>query len=505
MISGKIQREISNSLQFPSLPSIATQILHAVQNDDDAMAELLKIIPVDPVLTAKLLKVANSSLYGHVGKISSLQRALVLLGTNTIKSIALSFILFEKLKDENQSFDPDLFWRRTVTMAVAAELLSQQLQVQHDDIFLIALLADFGLMVAQLSKGQEYRILMDQQKDYPVDLVELEQEELGFDHQQIGYELLRYWNLPDTIIIPILYHHRPDNAPEDYRKIAWVLDMASTLTEIYSESETTHKATSVQTELANHVGLTEKQSLAFIDTVADNCQEIFSYFNLDPKTIQPYSRLLEQANKELGKLTLSNAQIILELQEAKNKIERLSHKLQESNNRLKALVYQDSLTGLFNYRRFQEELTRELARTKRYPLSLSLVMFDLDNFKQINDQFGHLAGDQVLANIAIAVKRTIRTHDILARIGGDEFAVILTSTNYDGVKFFSETLRLCISGVVTNIKGQDVCTTASIGVASLSAQRTSREVTKEMLIELADKNMYQAKNKQGNQVIISDL
>jgi len=113
-------------------------------------------------------------------------------------------------------------------------------------------------------------------------------------------------------------------------------------------------------------------------------------------------------------------------------------------NRLNSLVYIDALTNLYNHRYFQESLNNELLRAQRYNSVVSLLIFDIDHFKKVNDSYGHPAGDKVLSNIAVTIKNTVRPSDIVARYGGEEFAVILPETDFTGVKTFcrtAETLR----------------------------------------------------------------
>jgi len=503
MLNHKIINLIKKEIQLPSLPAIAVELLNAVNKDEAALAEMGRVISVDPALTAKMLQVANSGLFTCNREITDLNRAMSILGTNTIKSIALSFVISADLCSKHDSFNFDDFWRRAVISAVSAELLAKKLNRDNGDTFLIALLHDLGVLVTLLTKGDEYRMLIDRVQDGFVTLNTLEKEHFGFDHQQVAGYLFKQWKLPESIFQPILYHHQPTEAPDDYRQTAEILNLADRLAEIYAGEYVAEKARLIRDCLVNDYGLDDDCAVHLMDEAAEKSRDIIALFDIDPQDIQPYSHLLQQANAELLKLNLSNAQLILELQDAKEQNKHLIEKLQGANSRLTEMVYHDGLTGLYNHRYFQETLKAELARATRYHSSVSLVLFDLDDFKKVNDTYGHLVGDMVLMNIAKAVSKTVRANDVVARFGGDEFAIILPATNGEGVKAFSEHLRSCVEGIATMVGGKWVNVTISVGAATASPGENL--VSKDQLIDAADRGLYMSKKDGRNLVRLSEL
>jgi diguanylate cyclase (GGDEF)-like protein len=166
----------------------------------------------------------------------------------------------------------------------------------------------------------------------------------------------------------------------------------------------------------------------------------------------------------------------------------------------KKLVYRDGLTRLYNHRYFQESLGNELARAARYHSSVSLILFDIDFFKKINDTYGYPAGDLVLINIARTINNSVRFSDIVARYGGNEFAIILPETNAAGIKVFAARLRCCIEGIATLVEGQLIYVTVSVGATTFDMEQLG--VTKNILIETADRGLYLSKKNGRNQVTI---
>ncbi|MDX2479753.1 MAG: GGDEF domain-containing protein [Desulfuromusa sp.] len=501
MESNRGQQLAEKEIALPSPPAIVVQILNTVQKEDAALNKLADIISADPALTGKMLQIANSGFYAFKNEVTSIDRALSVLGTNVIKNIALSFVIATDLREDKQSgFDFDAYWRHSVTSAVAAELLTQQLNQKNDDIFVTALLHDIGMLVIFMDKRNDYSELLQKSSISNLSLFDLEQDLYGCNHQQIGSALINKWGLPESISEPIYYHHNPESAPESSQKTAKILHFADQLSAIYNETDTAEKVRLLQDELEEHYSLNPDQIRTLLDDIAEKSVEILKTFEIEPGDMKPYTQMLQEANEELGRLNLSYEQLVIELMEAKKKSERLAHELKDVNSRLNDLAYLDALTGLYNHRFFQESLGDELARANRYQSSLSLILFDIDHFKKVNDNHGHPAGDQVLKTISKAVQKTVRPSDFVARYGGEEFAVILPETDNSGLKVFAARLRRCVEGVITKVDQQQIMVTISVGGTTFCPEQP--EISKDILIKSADRGLYMSKKNGRNQVTI---
>jgi diguanylate cyclase (GGDEF)-like protein len=161
----------------------------------------------------------------------------------------------------------------------------------------------------------------------------------------------------------------------------------------------------------------------------------------------------------------------------------------------------DGLTGVANYRYFRKQIDLEVARAQRFRYPLGLLMADVDYFKKINDQFGHLAGDRALALTARAMLQAIRRSDVLARVGGEEFAVILPACDLDQAGIVAEKLRLAVSsanGVGTADAAALIPLTISVGGAALAGA----ELNAQQLIERADAALFGAKRSGRNKSVM---
>jgi diguanylate cyclase (GGDEF)-like protein len=163
----------------------------------------------------------------------------------------------------------------------------------------------------------------------------------------------------------------------------------------------------------------------------------------------------------------------------------------------KELSIRDGLTGLYNHRYFQERLVHEIGRADRFPENLSLVLIDVDNFKHLNDTYGHKAGDLILVSLAQLISGSLRRIDIVARYGGDEFAVLLLHTNEKGAKVLGEKIKRKVEQSQLKFEGRELCVTVSLGIATSTENQPSMDA----LIEKADRALFEAKRLGKNRTL----
>ena len=162
------------------------------------------------------------------------------------------------------------------------------------------------------------------------------------------------------------------------------------------------------------------------------------------------------------------------------------------------LAILDGLTGVHNKRYFLEFVERELASSQRHGHPLTLVMFDIDHFKALNDTRGHLAGDHVLRTLSSRIQSRMRREDLLARYGGEEFAAVLNSTDLTGGIRFAEDVRRRIQAAPFEFDGESFTITVSLGVASVANEQG---IDPAALIARADEKLYAAKRAGRNRVV----
>ena len=162
----------------------------------------------------------------------------------------------------------------------------------------------------------------------------------------------------------------------------------------------------------------------------------------------------------------------------------------------------DSLTGIANHRHFHETLDREIARANRKRGVFSLVLIDIDNFKKVNDTYGHQIGDAVLVDMTHRIMAMVRGGDVLARYGGEEFGIILPDTGLDGAEILADRILRAISSQPFTFAQREIGYTVSIGLA---VYRGGDEIGKDRLIAAADRALYDSKETGRNRLSIGTI
>ncbi len=198
----------------------------------------------------------------------------------------------------------------------------------------------------------------------------------------------------------------------------------------------------------------------------------------------------EELRRQNETLTQSNFNLENTVRMRTLELEEINKLLQKQVNQSSQDANTDSLTNLYNRRKFEIELQKEVARAKRYNSPLSLALFDADHFKLINDTLGHAAGDKALQIIASEISGNIRENDIASRWGGEEFTVIFPGTTRKGAHATAEKIRASIEGSVTSI---DATITCSVGIAEFDFTESL-----ETLLKRLDQALYEAKDSGRN-------
>ncbi len=476
--------------KLPTLPGIAIRILEAVKKKSVGAGEIAEILSADPPLSAKVLKTVNSPYFGLNGSITSVGHAVSLLGIEKVKTLALSFSLVRKFNGERKDeFDYAAFWKDSLTHAVVCRSVAEKIMPSTaEDLFFLGLLSDIGALAINNFMPTQYSLVLKEKHDKSSSLFDSENRILGFSHAEVGSELIKRWGLPESFYYPILFHHKPqaiDSTEQKYSMITKTLHIAGLFSDLISLSD---KATSLKTLEDNLTALDPGNGLkpeALAKQVFAKTSEIFPMFDIKYDDQRDYAQIVDEARETLIELSSG---FITRTVSQEREIEDL-----------KRQMTRDGLTRLLNFQAFQDMMDKEFYRAKRYGLPLALLLIDIDDFKKVNDTYGHLAGDEILRNVARTLNESLRESDIAARYGGEEFAVILTETGLDGAVVVAERVRVNVGGLTTEYEPHYISVTISIDVAGFVADF---EGSRNEFVNRADKALYEAKNTGKNRCCV---
>ncbi|MBW1802340.1 MAG: GGDEF domain-containing protein [Deltaproteobacteria bacterium] len=467
--------------------------MELVKKEDSSLMEIADLISSDPPLSAEVLKAINSPLYGVPSKVSTVPRAVSLLGIDTVKNLALCFSLIKNPDYSSKGvFDHTAFWKHSLVTAITSKLLAQSL---HPDVaenaFFVGLLHNIGILAMVQCMPKQYSLVVQEMAWTQCDFHEAENQILGFDHTEVGEYFTRKWGFPEIFSTPIRYHHHPEklkstgkDESEFYIKI---LHLSSAFNDFFNRPDKTLYLGLIEFYNEKH-GFSGKYDIEeILLQIQRQTAEVFPLFEIKVTEEMDYSKIIDDARKEL---IIVSESFINRFVEQQRQMERL-----------RELAAHDGLTGLINYQKFHEVLETEIARARRYKSSISLVMSDIDYFKQVNDSYGHLAGDYALKEISRFLQDHVRTSDIVARYGGEEFVIILPETSLEGAIGATERIRKKVSEMQMSYEGKKLSVTLSFGIACL---RPDKNISKSDLIRSADDALLEAKRSGRNKLCVSN-
>ncbi len=477
---------------LPSLPAVALEVLRLTQDEESTVDDLAQCLSRDPALAAKLLKLSNSSLFGMGQEITTLQRATMVLGMKTVKLMSLSFSLASSLPKSGRAAGFDLveYWRRSLVRSVAAKSFATLMRNRHaDEAFLCGLLGNFGRLVLARALPEAYTPVVAECRGWPT--LDEEQSRLGFTSVDVGATLLETWQLPELVVHAVAHAERPEELPAEatveLRELVEILHLTSLAEVVLCDA---HKGPALQ---AMHARIRERFGLeatavdAMLIGLEAGIAETGKMLSIELPPGASHEDIMNQARTQIVDVSLGTA---IDLVEAK----RTNDRLEAEKRQLASQASTDRLTSLPNRAAFDDFLESHVARRiqEKRPLSLGLILLDIDRFKKFNDSFGHAAGDAVLRRVGSVLLRETRKEDFAARYGGEEFALVIPTTNPFGLKALAERAREAIAKESVVFEGQTLSVTASFGGACIAEFASKEEGA--TLVKLADHYLYRAKD-----------
>jgi len=226
-----VQQALKKITTIATLPEVTAKIIKTVEDPKSTASQLHQIVSHDPALVTRILKVVNSSFYGLPGQIASVERAIVLLGLNAVKNIAVAASLGQLFRGVKlcEGFTAKDLWTHCVAVAVTSRDLARQMKVPiADEAFLAGMIHDIGILVSLQTSPEQIRQVCERVKSTAGNFCDIERDLIGVDHQMLGAGLAEMWKFPRSCQLVAGYHHQPA-ALADNRLLVGLVHVADTL------------------------------------------------------------------------------------------------------------------------------------------------------------------------------------------------------------------------------------------------------------------------------------
>ncbi len=493
-------KQVLSSDSLPVVPAVAASVLALSRDPDVNFSRLEEMISTDPALVAKLLRMSNSAYFGSQKKVTSINEAVVRIGLKVTRMTVLSFCLEADISPKvPKSFEIERFWRHSLTTAVSARTVAERIwPAKSDNAFAAGILQDIGMVALQCAMPERYAEVLEKRHTHPsLRIEEVEQGVLGFTHAEVGAALLQKWGIPEEVYGPVRLHHDPDSGkalgagPETIR-LARVLLLCSRISHFFYSRARGGSEAALAGEARELFNLTPGALDGILEQVTRDVRQICDLFNLDPGQIPSYEEVRLKAAQELTDLATELGSRAMALEERVEAHASEVRQLKTEAEDLKRLAATDELTQLPNRRDFLKRFLDEIVRAQRYTHSLGFLMLDIDRFKEVNDTYGHPTGDKVLAGLSRLLQKGIRHTDVAARIGGEEFVVLLPEAELKGIIATAEKFRRGIAEASKNWAPGVPGITVSIGAVHVRFDSPNLDCS--AIIDEADKCLYRAKH-----------
>lgn len=469
----------------------ALEIVRAGVREDVTIEELIKLGSADPAFALKMLEAVNCAAFGLRHKVNDLGRAGAMLGVRGLRNLALGMAAIDMTPLGPEG---DLLLGCCLRRAMAARVIAERADasVSPDDAFTVGLFLEFGL----LAHAVEDVAAAAEAARMPAEVRPIQERAAGFEpHPARGARVAASWKLDQSIQDAIASHH-DERCPEpDLAKVAWA---AERLAAVYEGGEPKRTQARCHAALAC-LGIVGEVAQALIQELPAQVRQTATAFKRHVD--QPdHDALMGDVNQQLLALNQSLYASLRRVEQLLADKARLAGDLATANEELQRLATQDPLTGLSNRRAFQQAMGRDLARAARARKPISVVILDIDHFKRVNDTYGHAGGDAVLEALGAVLRGSIRQGDVVARWGGEEFALILPETPAEGARVLADRLRAAICATVVDYGGTTIRFSASFGVATADVVAPG---IGDALLTSADEALYRAKEAGRNRVMLA--
>lgn len=476
--------------QLPSLPAAAATIIGLCDDPEVGLDELGAAVSLDPALSARLLRLANSAAYNRGQPITALDRAMMQLGLKMVKLTALGFVVSSSLSDSVGDHGDEVLdgvWQRCLVEAVACRELARAANLrQTSEAFLAGLFDGMGQLLGLIARPESFGSVLAA-TPWPSD--DAAESTLGMTLPELVGVALTAWEVP-PLYREVVAEASTDRAAASHAEVDL---LAGVLTLARHASRQLLGHSSGDTEQIESVAARLGVPADAVDEIAEglaaNVAQLAANMDIRLGETPDYVALLTQARSHMIEASIAVAQEAMERSAQLNNLQQQSDAFQRE-------ARTDKLTGLGNRAAFDEVLGAAVAdRISGATLSgyLGLLIFDIDHFKRLNDTHGHRCGDHVLEEIGRHLASLTRDRETVCRYGGEEFALIApTVDDAAALHATAERIRNAIEQLEIVYEGIRLEVTVSVG--AVGVREIADDRANESIIEAADRLLYQSKH-----------
>jgi diguanylate cyclase (GGDEF)-like protein len=486
--------------QLPSPPAAMRMILRASSDHAVSLDDLAELVCYEPSFAVELLRSVNSAYYNRKKPICSARRATLTLGAREVRNHAVAHVLRVAAQNlDLGDFDAHLFWEDSVRRATISLVLAEIAGCEDpQDACTVGLIQDGGILLLAATWPDKALELQNNRSLTCDQRLKFERDLCGTDHAELLGLVGARWGLPDDIVDAITGHHDPAAQVRTRRasrllEISRVADAISDVFPAPMDKAVLTRAVALLSRLPSRRNVSLSEVITAVEQRAPSVAKEQRIHYRDQDTI---GGLVSEAVASMVRITTHYEHVTKELEALLLEKKRMTQRLEQSNSQLTRLATTDSLTGIANRRYFTEVLKHTFDDGARAKNPTSLLMFDIDHFKAVNDTHGHAAGDDVLRVITERVGRILRPSDLQGRLGGEEFAVVLPNTDEESALAVAERARLAIYEEPIRTRG-GVLIPVSASFGGITVRQRS---TPDDMLRCADDAMYISKSEGRNTI-----
>ncbi|MHC4947265.1 MAG: HDOD domain-containing protein [Planctomycetota bacterium] len=479
---------------LPTSPALATQILSLIDDPHATAAQFARLIEADPALSARLLRMANSARYGQRHEVTTITRAVTVIGLRQLRVVALGFELVRHLDSLGGcAFDLPEFWQQSILRAcLAREVARAVVPALAEEAFLAGLLQDCGILLLVQTLGDEYAAMCAEQVRSPTAFFEAEQHRFPYTHVDAAVAMTSMWDLPEAIAGPIAGHHAPVTLAADADDIdrlgAVCYFVGSMGFDERAEIAATEPA--LQAYARTTLGLEPDRLERILEDAGEAYGQVAGLFEGTVSEAPDVADLMLTANRLLIRHAAESEARASDMEAERDQIIDEQKTLRTALGQYREQAARDPLTGLLNRRALHNAGLDCLRRADRATQPVTVLFLDLDNFKWINDRHGHPAGDEVLRAVATSVREAVTDGGCAGRYGGEEFVVVIPHVSAEEARERAEGLVRAVRDGRVLHDGHEIRVTCSVG--AVWCDRPESRAFEELL-GAADELMYIAK------------